>query len=176
MKDRIADDRDNIRGEINFNARHARQFEYAVKIIEKNDKSQLDTLGRITVNLVNYSDFDGQGNIYETIVNSGEIKLLNNDAIVKGIRELEEKYMYINRMENIHYDVMTAFVAPSIGNYLRFSSGQIQEPDSLYSFRFQNYIVLLLRIMDEKEQAYQSTLDEIDAITTLINDELASDQ
>ena len=109
-------------------------------------------------------------------MNSGEIKLLNNDAIVKGIRELEEKYMYINRMENIHYDVMTAFVAPSIGNYLRFSSGQIQEPDSLYSFRFQNYIVLLLRIMDEKEQAYQSTLDEIVAITALINDELASDQ
>ena len=172
IKNRIADDRNRIQGNIDYNNRYKEQYEYGSKIIGENDRSKLDTLGIIAANLTRYSDFNKQGNIYETLVNSGEIKLLSNIQIVNGIRELEEKYLYINRMENIHYDVMINYAAPGISNDLNFSTGQIQTPDHLYTFKFQNLIIMLLQIMQEKDQAYNSAMDEIDRVTELINEEL----
>ncbi len=43
---------------------------------------QMDTLASIIPKLTNYSDFDREGNIYETMVNSGKIQLLRNQEIV----------------------------------------------------------------------------------------------
>lgn len=172
IKDWILDDKNYIQGNINYNNRYMVQFEHARKIIEENDKSKLDTLGFIIGNLTQYSDFNKQGNIYQTLVNSGEIRLLNNAQIVNGVRELEEKYLYINRMEKIHYDIILNYAAPGITNVLKFSTGEIQTPDSLYSYRFQNLIVLLLKIMQEKDQVYHSAIDEIDSLIQMIDKEL----
>ncbi len=175
IKDWIADDRKNIQGNREYNDYYMIQFEYATKIIGENDRSKLDTLGVITGNLTQYSDFNKQGNIYETLVNSGEMKLLKNVQIVNGLRELEEKYLYINRMENIHYDVILHYAAPGTNTNLNFSTGEIQSVDDLYNFQFQNLIVLLLKIMQEKDQAYYSAIDEIDKVTRLIDEELESE-
>ena len=64
------------------------QFEYANEIIENNDQTKTDTLGKIAIELMRVSDFDGSGNIYETLVNSGEINLLRNQEIVENLRRL----------------------------------------------------------------------------------------
>lgn len=172
IKNRISEDKNDVQGNMNYNSRYMAQFEYAVEIIEKNDFSKLDTLGAIAANLIRYSDFNKQGNIYETLVNSGEIKLLGNAQIVERIRELEEKYMYMNRMENIHYDVMINYVAMGISTNLKFSTGEVKSLDNLYNFKFQNLVLLLLEIMKEKEMVYGSVIDEIDNVTRLIDEEL----
>ncbi len=96
----------------NFNKRFMAQFEYAVQIIEDGDQTKVDTLGKIASMLINYSDFDGQGNIYENLVNSGEINLLKNAEIVGRLRRLEEKLLHVNRIENIHYDAVMNYVFP----------------------------------------------------------------
>ena len=75
IKDQISDDKGIIAGQMHFNNRFRDQFKYANKIIETNDRAKMDTLGKIVRNLSEYSDFDREGNIYETLVNSGEIKL-----------------------------------------------------------------------------------------------------
>ncbi len=106
LRAQIAQDNDIILGQIHFNNRYSVEFKYINEIIENNNRSKMDTLGLLVRNLTQYSDFDKQGNIYETMVNSGQINLLQNDEIVNGIRELEEMYIYINRMESIHYDAM----------------------------------------------------------------------
>jgi len=90
IKEQIIDDKELIEGQKRYNNYFMSQFKYANEIIEANDRSKLDTLGIIVRNLTNYSDFDKEGNIYETMVNSGQIKLLHNHDIVNGIRELEE--------------------------------------------------------------------------------------
>lgn len=172
IKNRISEDKNDVQGNMNYNSRYMAQFEYAVEIIDNNDFSKLDTLGAIATNLIRYSDFNKQGNIYETLVNSGEIKLLGNAQIVESIRELEEKYMYMNRMENIHYDVMINYVAMIISTNLKFSTGEVKSQENLYSFKFQNLILLLVEIMKEKEMVYRSVIDEIDEVTRLIDEEL----
>lgn len=172
IHDQIADDKNLILGLIQFNNGYREQFSYASKIIETNDRGKKDTLGLIVRNLTQYSDFDRQGNIYETMVNSGEVKLLKNHDIVNGLRVLEEKYLYINRMENIHYDAMMTYVIPALNPNLKFANAKIMKPDALYTYEFQNLVLSLIQIMQEKSQVYQEALDEIEIVTQRISEEI----
>jgi len=172
IKGQIEDDKSLIEEQVAYNNHYLVQFKYANEILEANDRSKIDTLGLITRNLTQYSDFDRKGNIYETLVNSGEIKLLKNLIIVNRIRVLEEKYNYVNRMENIHYDAMMKYVIQAVTPVLKFSDASVQKPDLLYTYEFQNLVLSLIQIMTEKGGVYNEALDEIDNITNLINIEL----
>ena len=172
IREQIADDKTLIQEQIGFNNHYMAEFKYANAILEANDRSKMDTLGRIVRNLTQYSDFDKKGNIYETLVNSGEIKLLRNHSIVNSIRELEEKYTYINRMENIHYDAMMNHVIIATNPILKFSDASVQKPDQLYSYQFQNLVLSLIQIMTEKDKVYHEALHEINKITDKIDTEL----
>ena len=132
----------------------------------------MDTLGAIIPNLTNYSDFDRQGNIYETMVNSGQIKLLQNHDIIRGIRELEQRYIYINRMESIHYDAMMKYVVAVINPVIKYSTGEIKKPEDIFTYEFQNIITILIQVMEEKDNTYNDALNEIERVTELINEEL----
>ena len=172
IKDQLLDDASGISGNKDYNNYYYAQFEYAINIIEINDRTKLDTLALIAINLTNYSDFDRQGNIYETMVNSGDIKLLKNEKIIEGIRRLEDTYIYINRMETIHYDAFVLNVADKLTSMLRYSSGQVEKPDELFSFEFQNLFILANKVMKEKDDIYARGLNEIDGIIKLIETEL----
>lgn len=172
IKEQIADDKDLIQRQVQFNNYFMAQFKFANSIIETNDRSKIDTLGIIVGNLTQYSDFDRQGNIYETMVNSGEIKILRNHKIVNGIRNLEEKYLYINRIENIHYDAIMSHVIQTINPVLKFSTTQIQKPELIFNYEFQNGVILLLQVMTEKDEVYNEALNQIESMTSLINEEL----
>ena len=161
-----------IEDDIEFNKDYMNQFEYANEIIESNDQTRRDTLGRIANGLINYSDFDGRGNIYETIVSSGEIKLLKNPKIVEGIRMLEERFLRINRIENIHYDAIMIHIVPTIKTNVKFSTGRILNPDSVYQPEFQNSFLIILRIMYEKDQIYKAAVEEINDLALLIESEI----
>ena len=172
IRDQILDDRGLILWMMEINRAFMIQFEYAAEIIETNDQGKMDTLGLIILNLTQYSEYDRQGNIYETMVNSGEIKILHNLEIINSVRHLEEKYLYVNRMENIHYEAMMTYVVPTINANIKLSNGQIQKPDLFYNYEFQNLILSLLQIMEEKDKVYNEVISEIDIITDLINQEL----
>ena len=172
IKVQIIDDKELIEGQKRYNNYFMSQFKYANEIIEADDRSKLDTLGLIVRNLTNYSDFDKEGNIYETMVNSGQIKLLQNHEIVNGIRELEELYHYMNRMENIHYDGMMNHVIPAINHVLKFSTGEIKKPDEVFTYKFQNNVIILMPIMRATNEVYNKALNEIERVTKLIDEEL----
>ena len=172
IREQVVTDSIQIMIEIEYNARYTRQFTYANSLIEQDDRIHSDTLGKIATNLLSYSDFDRQGNIYETLVNSGQLELLRNHEIIEGIRGLEDIYIYINRMENIHYDAIMRGVIPKVSEVVKFSDGRIQRPELVYSFEFQNMILTLLRIMAEKDDIYHRALRRIHEITTLIDEEL----
>ena len=172
IRNQINGDKELIQNQIDYNNYYMAQFEYARKIIMTNDRSQMDTLGVIVGNLTNYSDFDREGNIYETLVNSGEIQLLRNQRIVDRIRVLEQRYNYINRMESIHYDVMIDYTARSITPVINFASAEVVKPELIFTHEFQNLIFLLVQIMREKDNTYLSAINEIDGILALIEEEL----
>ena len=170
----LLEDRRNIEGQIAYNTRHRPQFEFAIEAIARNNRDQRDSLGGIAGNLVDYSDFDRQGTIYQTMVNSGDIRLLKNEEIKRRLRGLEETYLYINRMEAIHYDAIMQMI-PQISGTINFTSNEIIDQERLYGPQFQNLFALSLRIIAEKEQVYFRALDEIDALVSLIGEELKQD-
>ena len=170
-KQQLLDDLNNIESNMEYNTKYAKQFRYAVNLIELKDKSKKDSLGKIAVNILTNSDFDRQGNIYETMVNSGDVKLLKNNKIIQGLRRLEETYIYVNRMEKIHFEALMSMV-PDLIQTIRLYSKKVENEDYLYGLRFQNYFVLSLKIMDEKNSAYKRTKNEIKSIIKLIEIEL----
>ena len=172
IREQIVGDKELIKNQIAYNNRYMVQFEYAKEIILTNDRSKIDTLGAIAAKLTSYSDFDRKGNIYETMVNSGEIKLLQNQSIINRIRWLEERYNYINRMENIHYDMVIGYAAPSTTSTVNYITGEVVEPEQIYSVEFQNLTHLLLQVMIEKDEIYKSGIAEINGILALIDAEL----
>lgn len=70
--------------------------------------------------LTKYSDFDRPSNIYQSIVNSGEIGLIKNDRIIDRVQILEETNIYFNRMEEIHYDLIMSIV-PELIALIKYS-------------------------------------------------------
>lgn len=172
FKKQLAEDKNEIIGNIRYNKNFMNRFEYAVQIIEENDRGKLDSLSNISVNLTNYSDVSRQSNIYETLVNSGQIKLLKNTQIIEEIRELEELYIYINKMEEIHKEVILKEAAVRISENFKLLTLEAIDVDKLYSINFQNLIILIMGIMNEKDEIYNRTLGEIQTVIEYIDKEI----
>jgi hypothetical protein len=175
IKRQINDDKLVISGLLDYNNLYLKQYEFATQIIEKNDRSKIDTLGYIALKLIKYSDYNRNSNIYQTLVNSGEMKLLNNDEIKEELQSLEDTYIYINRMEKIHFDVIMFSVISDLQTFIKFSDRTVQEPEQLYTYEFQNKILTFISIMKEKDEIYHRAMDKIKAITELIDKELNFD-
>jgi len=172
IKRQINDDRRLIQSNIDYNDHYFNQYKFAKEIIENNDRSKIDTLGFIATKLTKYSDFNRNSNIYETLVNSGEISLIRNKEIIERLHELEENYHYINRMEQIHFEAILSTVVPDLKTIMKYSDRSVQKPDQLYGYEFQNHFSMMIMVMIEKDEIYNRAIREIDAITALIDQEL----
>ena len=172
IKRQINDDKNVINGNIAYNNRYLKQYEYATEIIEKNDQNQIDTLGYIALNLTKYSDVNRNSNIYQNLVNSGELKLLTNQEVIERLQRLEETYIYMNRMEKIQLDVILLGIAAELHVVMKYSDRSVQIPNKLYGYEFQNHFFSMIGIMNEKNEIYNQAIDEIDVITDLIQKEL----
>jgi len=172
ISNRIIEDNKELQGVIDYNKRLYMQFQFANQIISENDRSKLDTLIRITPALLDYSDFNRSSNVYQNLINSGELKLLSNISITTTLQDLEEAYIYLNRMETIHQQFILDYIGPLILNNIHLSTSKAENPDDLYTFQFQNLILVCLNIMEEKDEIYKRAQGEIDAISLLIEEEL----
>jgi hypothetical protein len=172
-KQQLLDDANNIRSQIEYSSKNLEEFKYAIILIQEERRSMKDSLGLIAINLIRSSDFDRQGNIYETTVNSGDIKLLKNNQIIDGLRRIEETYMYVNRMETIHFDAVMSMV-PELKQAVRFSSKTVEKEDLLYDYQFQNLFALAIRIITEKDEAYKRALKQIESLVKLMDGEINS--
>jgi hypothetical protein len=81
-------------------------------------------------------------------------------------------YIYINRMENIHYDAMMDYTAPAVTSVIKFSTKKIKKPEDVFTYEFQNLVMMLLQLMEEKDKTYKQAIDEIDLVTKFIDEEL----
>ncbi len=169
---KIKEDKSDIQGNVEFNNIHMSQFQYADELIEKNDRAQKDSLIAILFNLFEYSNFSGSDDIYQNLVNSGELKLLKNEEIVSEIQELEEFYIYVNRLEDNHWQVIMRFVGPGLIDNVHIKDLTVESLDELYSFQNQNLLFAMMDIMSEKDGIYKATIEQIDRISELIEQEL----
>lgn len=57
---------------------------------------------------------------------------------------------------------------------MNLSTGESSNPNQLYSYPFQNRFVLLISIMEEKDEVYLSALRQIEQLSKLIDEEMSN--
>jgi len=172
MNNQLKEDLDIIIGEINYNQDYLNQFFYAKNLLLLKDKSKIDTLGKIAINMVRFSDFRRKSNIYQTLINSGEIIKINNYKITERLQGLEETYTYINRLEENHLSIIISQIIPEIRQRIQFDPLKVENPESLFEYQFRNNFDILMILMLEKSEIYKRAKDEIGSIIELIEQQL----
>lgn len=172
IKNQLNEDLTTLKGEVKYNQNFLNQFSFAKKLILLNDKSKIDTLGKITLNMVRFSDFRRKSNIYQTLVNSGEIVIINNNKITEKLQGLEENYAYINRLEENHASIILSQIIPEIRQVIQFDPLKVVDMSSFFSYKFQNSFDILIVLMIEKMDSYKQAQNEIISTIELIDKEL----
>ena len=172
IKSQITEDLNELSEVIDFNNHFIRQFEKANMYILANNINAIDTLAYITMTLSQFSDFHSSANIYETLINSGDIKLLKNDSITNSIQKLETTYEFINRLEDIHWELIITEVSPELRGVLNYTTFEILKPDRLYSVGLQNIFFECINLMKIKDKVYNQATDEVNTIIELIENDL----
>jgi len=172
IKDQIAQNLEEITSVKAINAYYSSQYERANFIINNGDQSKIDSLAVMAMILSRYSDFHGNGNIYETLVNSGDIKLLENTEIQNKLQKLQSIYSYINKLEDINWEIVIQELSPGLRGVINYSNLKVMKPEKLYSVELQNIFVENIFLTKAKEEAYDRALNEINELIVLIEQEI----
>ncbi|MEZ4962021.1 MAG: hypothetical protein R2830_19490 [Saprospiraceae bacterium] len=171
----MMDDLDELSEVKDLNNNLSAQYEKANQIISTNDRNKMDSLAIIAMRLSQYSDFHRSGNIYETLVNSGELKLLKNTDITSSIQKLEMTYNHLNKLEDIHWEIIINELSPEMKGVINYSNLQVMKPEKLYSVEMQNIIIESIFLTKGKAAVYDQAIKEIEEIVGLIDEELADE-
>jgi len=173
IKRQVIDDKTELTKVKNFNNYFSATYEHANKIILAKDYSKSDSLALIAMGLSQYSIFNRSGNIYETLVNSGDLKLLKNSEIPSQLQKLEMTYIFANKLENIHWEIIINELSPELRGVINYATFKAVKPDKLYEVEIQNIFVESIYLTKAKDSVYSKALVEIDKIIALIDEELA---
>lgn len=168
----IGEDLNELYKVIDFNNSLLNQYEKASRYILTNNRNAIDTLAYIAMNLSQFSDFHRSANIYETLINSGDIKLLKNDSILHNLQRLEMTYNFINRLEDIHWELIITEVSSEFRGVVNYTTLKVIKPDKLYSVGLQNIFFECINLMKVKDMVYNQAAKELKTIIKTIDVEL----
>jgi len=126
--------------------------------------------------MVKYGDFRRKSNIYQTLVNSGEIVIIDNNSIKEKLESLEQSYLYINRLEANHETIVYSLIIPDLRQTIQFNPLQVKDPGTFFSYKFENNFDMLIILMSEKMEAYEQAKNEIISTIELIDKELLASE
>jgi hypothetical protein len=172
IKQQLLEDKTELNEVKAFNNYQSKIFEYANNIIEQKDYSLQDSLAPCLMSLAWFSDFHRSGKIYETLVNNGDIKLMNNDSIPIKLQKLEMTYIFANKLEDTHWEMINYSVSKELRGIINYATRKPVKPEKLYTVEMQNQLVTSMYLMTEKDKVYAKGLKEIDGLIKLLNSEL----
>lgn len=155
-----------------FNGLNNSRCIMANEIISSKRTSAIDTLAYLAMLLSEYSDFQGNGNIYEMLARSGDIKLIKNEEILKQLKKLDNTYNYVNRLEDIHWELIIRELSSALDGAINYNRFEVLKPEQLYSTEMENLFFTVLHHTNRKDTIYLRTIQEINGITSLIDQEL----
>lgn len=176
IKQQVLDDKSELNIVKDYNRFYTRTYEYANKIIQEKNYSKTDSLALMAMGLSQYSDFHRSPNIYATLVNSGDIKLIKNSDIPSKLQQLEMTYIFANKLEDIHWEIIINELSPELRGLINYSTFQPVQPEKLYSIEIQNIFMESIYLTRAKDSVYSKALREIEVIVELIDEELSTDQ
>ena len=175
--EQIREDRTELEKAKGINAYFSSTYDIINGILSARDQKRQDTLAYLAMGLSQYSDFRRSSNIYQTLVNSGDIKLLKNMQVTNSLQKLEMTYNHINQIEDIHWEVIINELSPVLRGVINYSTLQVVQPDQLYSVEMQNIVIESIFLTRAKDSVYNAALRDISILLNALNDEVPpSDQ
>jgi hypothetical protein len=172
IKRQILDDQQELMTVKEFNNKLSGAYEYALRISIGKDKDRIDSLALVAMGLSQYSDFHTSGDIYATLVNSGDLKLLKNEEITAMIQKLESTYIYINKLEEMHWELIMTEVSHELRGKINYTTHEILIPEKLYALEIQNIFYEMIGLTKMKDAIYSQALNEISLLVAQIDQEL----
>lgn len=169
----LREDLSNIRNNMELNQRVMGQYRYGSYLIQQNTREKLDTLAHIALNLSDISDFHRSSEVYEVLVNSGDVQLIQNRELLQLLQDLEEWYIYINRLENNHLDFFIDKSLPTLLDHLQLSPFEVINPDWFYTYHLNNLLQVSVALGEEKHGIYADIEKTLQRSLDLLNRELA---
>ena len=174
IKQQVLDDKTELGRVIEFNDYYTKTFDYANKLILSGSREKTDTLALIVMTISQYSDFHRTGNIYETMVSSGDIKLIQNTEVISKLQQLETTYTFINKLEKMNWDMILNDLSRELRGVINFATQEPVLPDRLYSVEIQNILFSTIILNSWKAGIYSKAEGEIDEIVAIIDSELGT--
>lgn len=171
IKRQLTENKEIVEACIKFNNKYIEQYLYAIEQIQSNNRSNLDSLAIISINLLEYSDYHKESNVYSLLVSSGETKLLKNQKVLTSLQRLEELYIYLNKMEVTHFDLIK-LIYPELKEIVSFNPIKVEDVEAFFNYKFHNHFVIAVDISMEKDQIYRTVLKDIEFSLNLIDAEL----
>lgn len=171
IKEQIEDDHTELVEVKAHNQYFFKSFVKANAIILASDRKRVDSLALFTIYLSQFSDFNREGNIHETLINSGEIKWLSRSDITRNLQKLETTYNHINKLEDIHWDIIMTELNPELRGVINYATMQTVKPDKLFSVEIQNIFVESIFLTMGKDSVYSKALSQIEELIELIDEE-----
>lgn len=169
LTSQLIEDQQTLQSEIDYSDGFRSQYQKILAILATNDQSKTAELAKYALSLKSYSDFKRKSTIYQTLVSSGDIKHIQNKKLIAMMQSLESEYSYIERIEEIHRDVILANIFPTfLIKAIRVSDMSLVEPQILYNYQFENIVIVTVSLMDEKTDIYKRAIQEIDKILVQI--------
>ena len=172
IRQQVLDDKTELDKVIQYNDYHTKNYEYANKMILSGLRQKTDTLALIVMSLSLYSDFHRSGKVYETLVNSGDVKLIQNQELISKLQQLEMTYTFINKLEKMNWDMIINDLSRELRGVINYATRKPVEPDRLYSVEIQNLLVTTIELNKYKAAIYAKALGEIEEIVSVIDSEL----
>ncbi|MCB0557134.1 MAG: hypothetical protein KDD02_26545 [Phaeodactylibacter sp.] len=172
LRQELAEDLEDLQGNRDYNAHYLSMYEYGSLIILENERNLADTLGRIVYNIRYYSDFHRNSNLYETLVQSGELPLIQNQEVLGRLQNLEEAYTYLNRMEGDHFKVIMDLAAPNLVDRLQIRPFKVMDEEWLFGYKCHNLLLIFISLCEEKEDIYASAERQILELQDILLKEL----
>ena len=172
IKQQLDEDKKELSKAKAYNDYRFKVYEFANDIIISQDYKRQDSLAMCIMMLSQFSDFHKSGNIYESLVNSGDIKLIKNDTIPRKLQKLQMTYTFVNKMEDMHWEMINGSIAQEMRGNINYSNFKPVKPDKLYSVEMQNAIVSTMYLTTYKDTIYSRAIHEIDDLISLLNRQL----
>ena len=172
IQSQVSEDMKALTEVIEYNTMYLGQYEKANQYIVANNRNAIDTLAYFAMNLSQFSDFHRTANIYETLVNSGDLNLIKNDSIAGRLQKLEMTYNFINRLEDIHWELIITEISPVFRGVVNYTTFEIIKPDDLYAVGLQNVFFECIQLAKIKDAVYQKAMNEMKMIVDMIELEL----
>ena len=172
IHEQINEDEKSLEEAKGINNYFSRTYQFASQIIQAKQLNRVDTLAYLSMGLSQYSDFRRNSNMYQTLVNSGDIKLLRNTSVTDGLQHLEMTYNHINQLESIHWEVIINELSPVMRGVINYATLQVVDNEKLFSVEMQNIIIESIFLTAAKDSVYSNAILEIQSLRKLLDNEI----